>query len=83
MKTILAILGAIALVIALIGCRTQKEIQVEMVQAELVKIDTIVRQFHEQKLFTWRDKDNILYVSFMPMNYNYPIGSSMVVFRAR
>jgi hypothetical protein len=79
MKTILAYLG----VIALIGCGSQKEIQVEMIAAKLVKIDTIYRQPHEQKLLTWRDKDNVEYVSFMPMNYSYPLGSSMIVLRTR
>lgn len=79
MKTILAALG----IAALSGCGSQKEIQVEMVSAKLVKIDTIYRQPHDQKLFVWRDKNNIEYISFMPMDYSYPIGSSMIVLRAR
>lgn len=79
MKTILGIVGLVLLA----GCSTHREIQVEMVTAELVKIDTVYRQPNEQKLLTWRDKDNIEYVSFIPMNQNFILGSTMTVLRTR
>ncbi len=79
MKTILAAIGFIVV----IGCGTQKEIQVEMVQAELIKIDTIFRQPKEQKLLTWRGQDNVEYISFVSMNQTYSLGTSMMVLRTR
>jgi hypothetical protein len=79
MKTILAAIG----LVAVIGCNTGKEIQVEMVQAELIRIDTVFRQPNERKQLTWRDQDNIEYISFVSMNHTYPLGISMIVMRAR
>lgn len=79
MKTILAAVSFIAI----IGCSTQKEIQVEMVQAELIKIDTVFRQPKEQKLLTWRGQDNVEYISFVSMNQTYSLGTSMMVLRTR
>jgi hypothetical protein len=80
MKTLLLAMSLLAMG----GCSTPiKEIQVEMVTAELVKIDTIFRQANERKLLTWRDQDNIKYISFAAMDQTYPLGISMIVMRAR
>ncbi|HKZ65053.1 MAG TPA: hypothetical protein VJ111_01790 [Chitinophagaceae bacterium] len=79
MKTILAAMCFLAV----IGCNTGKEIQVEMVQAELIRIDTLFRQSNNRKLLTWRDQNNIEYISFVSMNHTYPLGISMIVMRAR
>lgn len=79
MKTILVVIAFMAIT----GCATEKEIQVEMVQAELIKIDTVFRNPNERKQLTWRDQDNIQYISFIPMNQTYLLGVSMVVMRTR
>ena len=79
MKTILVALSCVAA----IGCSSTKEIQVEMVRAELIKIDTVFRQPNEKKQLTWRDQDNIEYISFTAMDQTYPIGIHMVVMRTK
>ena len=79
MKTILVAIAFMAVT----GCSIEKEIQVEMVQAELIKIDTVFRQPNERKQLTWRDQDNIQYISFVPMNQTYLLGASMLVMRTR
>ena len=66
-----------------IGCASQKEIQVEMVTAKLVKIDTVYRQPTERKMLTWRDNNNVEYVSFVAMNQNYIVGTRMMLLRQR
>ena len=78
MKTILAVL-----LIAITGCYTSKEIEVEMVQAELVKIDTVTRHPDTQKMLTWRDQDDIDYISYASMHENYSLGLRMLVMRRR
>ena len=83
MKTILVgVAGVVAA--ALIGCSSEKELQVEMVSAELIKIDTIFRQSPlPQQLLTWRDQDHIQYVSFVPITQSYNLGTVMTVLRQR
>lgn len=68
---------------AAIGCTSSKEIQVELVKAELIKIDTVYRQPNERKMLTWRDDHNIEYVSFVSMHQSYALGTSMLVLRQR
>jgi hypothetical protein len=79
MKTILVAMVCLAAV----ACSSVREIQVEMVRAELVKIDTVFRRPNEKQQLTWRDHDNIKYVSFASMDQNFPLGISMVVMRTR
>jgi hypothetical protein len=56
MKTILAI----ATVIALYSCLGPHELQAEMVNAELIKIDTAFRYTNDpQQMLTWRDDNHI------------------------
>lgn len=75
MKALFVLLG-----IALYSCGTEKEVQASMVDVQLVKIDTVDRYpNHEQKLLTWRDENNINYITFEPMNNNYKLGDSMKV----
>lgn len=61
------------------GCRTGKDIQVKMVNAELVKIDTVRRFSFSEKVLTWQSADNIRYVSFEPMEKSYTVGSKVLV----
>lgn len=78
MKTIL-----IAITLAITSCYTSKEIEIEMVQAELVRIDTVKRHPDNQKMLTWRDQDDISYVSYAEMYEHYPLGFKMMVMRRR
>ena len=81
MKSIL-VLALVAT--AITGCYSTKEIQVEMVSATLIRIDTINRETqYQKKLFTWRDQRNIEYTSFEEMNKNYSLGTTMTVLRTR
>lgn len=77
MKTLLACIP----VVILAGCFS-KEIQVEMISAELIKIDTVNRYSNIQRqLLTWRDSYNMEYVSYVPMNETYILGTRMSMLR--
>ena len=83
MKTLLA--GVMLL--ALVGCYTNRELEADMVRAEVIRIDTIQR-YHlniptKQKQITWRDSDNLEYITFVPMHAYYAIGSTMTMLRPR
>ena len=79
MKIVLA-----AVFLAAIGCRSSREINVELVSAQLIRIDTIYRYSGEPKqLLRWRDVDNIEYVSIVAMNKKYPLGLTLNVLRQR
>lgn len=70
MKSLVCIVAAAFLY----SCSAGKEMQVEMMNAELVKIDTIYRYPGVQQVLTWRCAKNIEYVSFEPINNNYRLG---------
>jgi hypothetical protein len=76
MKAIILLLGSTFAY----SCATQKEFQMDVIDVKLVKVETVNRYpYAEQKLLTWRDANNIDYVTFEPMNTNYPLGSLMKV----
>lgn len=76
MKTILVL----AIIIALFSCSAPRELQAEMVSAELVKIDTVFRYADTpRQLLTWRDDKHIDYVTYAPLNNNFLVGAKMVV----
>ena len=82
MKTTLV---AMAL-LAAIGCTNSfREIQqADMVKAQVVKIDTIWRHPERVKQLTWKDSDDIKYITYVSIyNELYAIGSSMFVMRTR
>ena len=71
MKTVLLLFG-----ITLFGCAIKKEVQADLIDVELVKIETVQRYpDQEQKLLTWRDMHNVSYVTFEPMSADYKLGS--------
>lgn len=82
MKTIFLLLFA---VIAAAGCANLRQVQqVDMVQAKVVRIDTVYRYPEHVKQITWKDSDDIQYVSYVSIyNQVYAIGSSMFVMRRR
>ena len=83
MKTLLA--GVIFL--ALAGCYTHRELEAEMVRAEVIRIDTVERYRlnipTKQKQITWRDSDNLEYVTYVPMYAYYAVGTSMTMLKPR
>ena len=81
MKTILLPFALIAAV----GCANLKETQqVDMVQAKVIKIDTVYTYPEHLKQLTWKDNDDIRYISYVSIyNEMYAIGSSMYVMRKR
>lgn len=76
MKTI--IIPAV-MAFALFSCAPQGEVQVEFVNAELVKIDTVHRINGNEQVLTWRTPDNIQYISFAPMEDVFLVGTKFPV----
>ena len=64
----------LAAVIFFCGCSAEKEVQVEMLSAELVRIDTVYRYPGPQQVLTWRCSTNVEYISFEPLNNFYQVG---------
>jgi len=76
MKTILGI----ATIVVLYSCSSPRELQAEMVNAQLIKIDTVFRYATDPKqLLTWRDDHHVDYFTYAPLNNNFMLGSRMVV----
>jgi len=62
------------------SCSVDREIQADIVDFQLVKIDTIQRYPNmKQKLLTWRSDSNIAYVTYEPMSNGFTVGSKMKV----
>jgi hypothetical protein len=82
MKTMIVLLLAM---VALASCYTPREIQVDIVSAQLVRIDTVFRYMNDksQQVLTWRDNENIEYVSYVPLQASYTVGTRMAVLRKR
>ena len=80
MKTLLVLA---MIIIAVLGCRTGKDIQVEFVYAKLIKIDTVQRFTEYEKVLTWLDDDNIRYTSYLPMKKKVAVGMQVLVMRRR
>jgi hypothetical protein len=71
--TLLTIIGFLS------ACGFQRDVQVQMVAAELVKIDTVYRSSHPERILTWKDDNNITYVSYTNLFSNYNIGTRMAM----
>ena len=71
------------IIIAVLGCSPGKDIQVEFVNAKLIKIDTVQRFTTYEKVLTWQDTDNIRYISYLPMKRHVAVGMEMIVMRRR
>jgi len=76
MKAILVIASALALH----SCSGPRELQAEMVSAQLIKIDTAFRYAgNTQQVLTWRDDNQVNYVTYAPLGNNFLLGSRMIV----
>jgi hypothetical protein len=59
----------------LFACATRHEIEAEMVDASLVKIDIIYRYPNiQQKMLTWRAENHGELVTFEPLSTNISLG---------
>lgn len=66
--------------LAMSSCYFEKDIQVERVNVELVKIDTIFRQSGSVKVLTWKTANRLSYVSLEPIDApQMNIGSTSVM----
>jgi hypothetical protein len=73
MKTFITLLVAAGLISA---CGVQRDVQVQAITAELIKIDTVYRtSSNPQRVLTWRDDNNITYISYTTLFTNYYIGT--------
>jgi hypothetical protein len=77
MKTIIAALC----IIALSGCRIERDIPVEFVKVELIRIDTVFRYPKDRKLLTWQDEDKIRYTSTISIEKHIAVGSTLLVMK--
>jgi hypothetical protein len=82
MKTMIVLLFVL---VALASCYSPREIQVDIVSARLVRIDTVFRYLNDksQQVLTWRDNENIEYISYVPLQASYIVGTRMAVLRQR
>lgn len=76
MKTVIS---TAIIAIALASCATQRDIQVEFVNAELVKIDTVFRLNGHEQVLTWRTTDNVQYISYAPIDDVFLVGTRFPV----
>jgi hypothetical protein len=64
----------------ILSCGTIKEVQMDMTDVELVKIDTIQRYLNgSEKVLTWQDDNHMSYVTFVPLEMYYAVGTRMKV----
>ncbi len=80
MTTLFAILVAGTF---LTGCFSAKEVQVEIINAQLIRIDTIYRYSNPQKQLTWMGSDKMEYVSVVDISEGYSIGTRMMVMKTK
>jgi len=68
----------------IIGCNAGKEVQMSMADVQLVKIDTVKRYpYSSEKLLTWQDNNRVNYVTFVPVEAYYALGTRMRVMMRR
>lgn len=78
-------------VLTLGGCYSAKQFQVEMANAELIKIDTVMRydispmesSWKREQQLTWVDDYNNRYVSYASLKQQYTVGTRITVLRSR
>ena len=81
MKTILVAMSLLAAT----GCANLREVQqVDIVEAKVVKIDIVARYPDRLKQITWKDQDELQYVSYVSLyDKTFQLGSIMYVMRKR
>jgi hypothetical protein len=59
------------------GCHVEKDIQVDIMDVRLVKVDTVFRDDARRKVLTWEGSDRMKYYSFVELNNYMPVGTRM------
>jgi hypothetical protein len=77
------LLVLISAIFWLAACRFGSEIQVERVNVELVRVDTIYRDGDSVKIFTWQSPNHLKYTSFEGIKTKFPLGTTMAIFIKR
>jgi hypothetical protein len=68
----------------IIGCTAGKEVQMSFADVQLVKIDTVKRYpYLNEKLLTWQENNRVNYVTFVPVEAHYALGTHMRVMMRR
>jgi hypothetical protein len=80
MRTLLACLA----ILAIGGCIRKETVQVDLVDAQLVRIDTIERYTddYHRLMLTWKDDKDIEYVSYSRFGKELTIGMRLPMLRA-
>ena len=74
------IILVIATAVAFCSCTEPRELQAEMVSAQLIKIDTVFRYANDpRQVLLWRDDNKVDYITYASMNNSFLLGSRMVV----
>lgn len=74
------ILSCLVTATVFMSCGVNREIQAEIVNAQLVKIDTIYRYPNiREQLLTWKSQKNVEYISYASINNTYTVGARMAV----
>jgi hypothetical protein len=77
MKAVIALIG----IVTFLACGTVREVEVDFVSTELVKIDTVFRYPNNyEQVLTWKSaENNVQYVSYDSLNKSYSLGARMLV----
>jgi hypothetical protein len=74
----------VAAALSLQACvSSSRSVQVAVVDAELVRIDTLFRYKSPVKLLTWRSSDQVEYFSYAQLNEPFNVGARMPVLMRR
>jgi hypothetical protein len=57
------------------ACSLERELQADFVEAELVKIDTVYRYTANEVVLTFKCRNRAEFVSFVPLESAYKVGS--------
>jgi hypothetical protein len=78
------ILSALIIITVFMSCVSGREVQAEIVSAELVRIDTIYRYPNmQEQLLTWKSPKNVEYVSYASMYNSFVLGARMPMLIAK
>jgi hypothetical protein len=72
-------IAVVLLAVALGSCGAERQIQVDMLGAELIKVDTVYRYPGNEQLLVWKAANDVEYVSYAPLTQPYRVGTRMVV----
>jgi hypothetical protein len=67
------------LAVVIFGCAEQKDIQMDLTEVQLVRIETVQRYNSKEKALTWLDDNHVSYITYVPEELYYPLGTRMKV----